>query len=112
MYIRASSAIQQKFINSASVTVQPKRSTSRFGVSKTLRFWSQFYVIIAYIINFQVQSTPGQIQIKFTLYNVHIWYMPMNQLDCGIEESVLDICVTGTVRYRSQSAGLVIQVKS
>ena len=35
---------------------------------KLSKFWSQSYVIIAYIINFQVQSTPGQIQIKFTLY--------------------------------------------
>ena len=32
------------------------------------QIWSQSYIIIAYIINFQVQSTPGQVQIKFHLY--------------------------------------------
>ena len=77
MYIRASSAhgldnshitgilIQQKFINSASVTVQPKCLTSRFGMSKTLGILSQYYIIIGYFINFQVHLSPGQIQIKF-----------------------------------------------
>ena len=35
---------------------------------KNSQIWSQSYVIIAYIINFQVLSTPGQVQIKFHLY--------------------------------------------
>ena len=35
---------------------------------KLSAFWSQSYIIIAYIINFQVLSTPGQVQIRFTLY--------------------------------------------
>ena len=30
-------------------------------------FWSQSYIIIGYFINFQVHSSPGQIQIKFSL---------------------------------------------
>ena len=36
----------------------------------------------------------------------------MNQLGCGTEGSVLDVCVTGTVRNRSQNAGLVIHIKA
>ena len=60
--------IQWKFVNSASGTVLSKRSTSRFGGSKILIFWSQSYIIIAYIINFQVQSTPGQVHIRFNIY--------------------------------------------
>ena len=35
---------------------------------KLTEFWSQSYIIIVYIINFQVLSTPGQVQIRFTLY--------------------------------------------
>ena len=35
---------------------------------KLSEFWYQSYIIIAYIINFQVQSTPGQLQIRFALY--------------------------------------------
>ena len=35
---------------------------------KNSQIGSQSYIIIAYIINFQVQSTPGQVQIKFHLY--------------------------------------------
>ena len=35
---------------------------------KLSEFWSQYYVIIAYIINFQFQLTPGQVQIRFTLF--------------------------------------------
>ena len=35
---------------------------------KNSLIWSQPYVIIAYIINFQVLSTPGQVQIRLTLY--------------------------------------------
>ena len=66
-YYRNSSPVFIGF-NSASVKVQSKRSTSRLGVSKTLRFfWSQTYVIIGYFINFQVHLSPGQIQIKFAL---------------------------------------------
>ena len=35
---------------------------------KLSKFWTQSYVVTAYIINFQVQLSPGQIQIKFALY--------------------------------------------
>ena len=35
---------------------------------KNSQIWSQSYIIIAYIVNFQVLSTPGQVQIKFHLY--------------------------------------------
>ena len=35
---------------------------------KNSQIWSQYYVIIVYIINFQVLSTQGQVQIKFHLY--------------------------------------------
>ena len=35
---------------------------------KNSRIWPPSYIIIAYIINFQVLSTPGQVQIKFHLY--------------------------------------------
>ena len=36
------------------------------------QIWSQTYIIIAYIINFQVLLTPGQVQIKFNLYIVGV----------------------------------------
>ena len=64
-----------KFFNSASGTVLSKCSTSRFGVSQTLGILVSIYIIIAYIINFQVQSTPDQLQIKFALYifGIHLW---------------------------------------
>ena len=58
--------IHRKFVISASGTVLSKCSTSR--LVKNSRIWPQPYIIIAYIINFQVLSTPGQVQIKFHLY--------------------------------------------
>ena len=38
-----------------------------WSVTNSWHFWSQSYIIIAYIVNFQVQLTPGQLQIKFAL---------------------------------------------
>ena len=53
-----------------------KREVEYILLTLNLQIWrvknsqivSQSYIIIAYIINFQVQSTPGQVQIKFHLY--------------------------------------------
>ena len=36
----------------------------------------------------------------------------MNQLGCGTEKGVLDDCVTGTARDRSQSAELVFHINA
>ena len=89
--------------------VQSKHLTSRLGVSQTLEILVSIlhHHCLHHKLPGSINSWPNTNQV----YSLHIWYMPTNQLGCGIEESVLDICITGTVRYRSQSAGLVIQVK-
>ena len=80
MYIRASSAhgwnnshitgIHHQY-SSDSTQLQSKNSLNTqppdLEYQRLTEFWSQSYVIIAYLINFQVHSSPGQIQIKFAL---------------------------------------------
>ena len=76
--------IQWKFINSASLYCLNTRPPE-LECHKLLEFWYQSYVIIAYIINFQVQSTPGQLQIKFALYVFGLclwinWVLKLNKV--------------------------------
>ena len=120
MHIRASSAhgldnsditgilIWQKFINSASVTVQSKCSTSRFGVSRTLKFLSQSYINIAYIINFQVQLTPGKLHFKFELCILGLCLSVYWVLGIRKKKSASNNRVTNSMRNRSWSSGLLI----
>ena len=78
-----------------------------FGVSKTLRFWPQSYIIFAYIINFQVQLSPGKIHIKFELRILGLYLSVCWVLGFRKEKSVLNNRVTNTMRYRYWSSGLL-----
>ena len=65
---------------------------------KNSQIWSQTYVIIAYIINFQVQSTPSQVQIKFHLYifGIHLqinWVVELRKVSWMTAS--LALCKTG-----------------
>ena len=90
--------IQQKFIISASGTVLSKMLDLQTWSVKNSQIWSQSYIIIAYIINFQVLSTLGQVQIQFTLYLFGIrlrinWVMELRKVSHTTVS--LALCETG-----------------
>ena len=121
MYIRASSAhgldnshitgIHHQY-SSDSTQLQSKYSLSAqppdLECQKLSDFWSQSYINIAYIINFQVQLTPGKLHFKFELHILGLHLSVCWVLGIRKEKSALNIRVTNTTRTRSWSSGLLI----
>ena len=94
--------------NSASVKVKSNAQPPDLECQKLSNFWSQSYVNIAYIINFQVQSTPGNIHFKFELHILGLHLSVCWVLGIRKERHASNIRVTNTTRNRSWSSGLLI----
>ena len=97
--------IQLSFSQKYSLNAQP----SDLECQKLSDFWSQSHVIIAYIINFQVQSSPGKIHFKFELRILGICQCVCWVLGIRKEKSASNNRVTNTMRNRYWSSGLLIR---
>ena len=83
--------------SSDSTQLQSKYSLSAWPpdleCQKLSDFWSQTYVIIAYIINFQVQSSPGKIHLGFTMGILRVQFsntvpLPINTITVVGEDMI------------------------
>ena len=119
MYIRASSShgwdnlhimeIHHQYSSQLCCQVKSNAQPPDLECQKLSDFWSHSYVIIAYIINFQVQLSPGKIHFKFELHILGLCLSVCWVLGIRKEKSASNIRVTSTMRNRSQSSGLLIR---
>ena len=76
---------------------------------KNSQIWSQTYIIITFNINFQVQSTPGKVHLKFKLHILGFLLSVCWVLGIRKEKSASNNRVTNSTRNRTWNSGLLIQ---